>query len=208
MDLMSYSRMDDRVEINEAFADSLQSMEALVLTLGNQSSSSSSSSQLDRCTAMADNTVKKFKKFIGALDRVGHARFRRAPLQSQAMAESSPSPAASPPPMPTPPPPNFPHMSLTLDFTKPTPVAPPAGKIAGNGKFIDENFSISPPISGNSSFLSSITADGSVSNGRGTSSLFLSRTASGGRPPLLSAAKKKCHGSSASGCRCHCSKKK
>ncbi|ONK81471.1 uncharacterized protein A4U43_C01F29480 [Asparagus officinalis] len=77
IDLINFSKMDDRITIKEAAIASLQSMEALVLILSHQSSSSS----LFDCLAITDNTVSKFKKFINALDQTGHARFRRDPVQ-------------------------------------------------------------------------------------------------------------------------------
>ncbi|ONK60320.1 uncharacterized protein A4U43_C08F16970 [Asparagus officinalis] len=167
VDLMNFSKMDDQLAIKEAAIANLQSMQALVLTLSHQSSSSSSFD----CSAITDNTVSKFNKFINALDRKGYARFRRSLVQTSTESSSPPRspmtvgrPALIPPPAVSSPP-----QGLTLDFTNPNP--PPAGKITGKGQITNDSFSISPPISGNSSFLSLITADGSVSNGKG-SSLF------------------------------------
>ncbi|XP_020258206.1 probable WRKY transcription factor 11 [Asparagus officinalis] len=167
VDLMNFSKMDDQIAIKEAVIAILQSMEALVLTLSHQSSSSSSFG----CSAIIDNTVSKFKKFINALDQTGHARFRRGPVQPPTESSSlsrSPVIVARPaliPPLAV----SFLSRGLTLDFTNPNP--PPTDKITGKGRFTDDPFSISPLISGNSSFPSLITADGSVSNGKG-SSLF------------------------------------
>ncbi|KAJ6435893.1 hypothetical protein OIU84_001004 [Salix udensis] len=68
-----------------------------------------------------------------------------------------------------------------------------------------------------SSFLSSVTADGSVSDGKqgGSSSLFGNQARSTGKPPLSSTHLKKCHDHnlstgkiSSSGGSCHCSKKR
>ncbi|CBI24014.3 unnamed protein product, partial [Vitis vinifera] len=71
----------------------------------------------------------------------------------------------------------------------------------------------------NSSFMSSITGDGSVSNGKQGSSLFLAPApaVSAGKPPLSSSCRKRCHehdhsddisGKYSSSGRCHCSKRR
>ena len=102
--------------------------------------------------------------------------------------------------------------SMTLDFSK-----APSGYYGSK----DAGYSVS---GGSSSFLSSVTGDGSVSNGRvggGSSSLMLPPppSASCGKPPLASGAgagpKRKCHDhahsenvAGAAGGRCHCSKRR
>ncbi|CAL1353002.1 unnamed protein product [Linum trigynum] len=126
---------------------------------------------------------------------------------------------------PTPPPPvaasSFVQsQSLTLDFTKPN-------IFGSNSKSVELEFAKdSFSCSSNSSFLSSaITGDGSVSNGKLGSSIFLSPpTASAGKPPLSSApySKKRCRehdhsedlsgrfsgSTTTSGGKCHCSKRR
>ncbi|XP_054793563.1 probable WRKY transcription factor 17 [Prosopis cineraria] len=104
--------------------------------------------------------------------------------------------------------------SLTLDFTKPN-------ILSSNTKSLELEFSKETfSVSSNSSFMSSaITGDGSVSNGKQGSSIFLTPaapTVSGsGRPPLSTVpTKKRCHdhrehsddlsGSS----KCHCAKRR
>ncbi|KAK4277077.1 hypothetical protein QN277_015129 [Acacia crassicarpa] len=103
--------------------------------------------------------------------------------------------------------------SLTLDFTKPNILSSNAKPL--ELEFSKETFS----VSSNSSFMSSaITGDGSVSNGKQGSSIFLTPTAptvsGNGKPPLSTVSKKRCHdhrehsedlsGSS----KCHCSKRR
>ncbi|XP_008799447.2 WRKY transcription factor WRKY51-like [Phoenix dactylifera] len=214
VDLMGYSKMDDQIAIQEAAAAGLRSMEHLIFQLSHHKSP-----QLD-CREIADVTVSKFKKVISILNRTGHARFRRGPTAAQApqilthapipLQAQQPQPAA---PLPPPPPPQ----TLTLDFTKPNPgTYPPVieGGETATSQYTKESFSMSTPMpSANSSFMTSITGDGSVSNGKQGSSLLLHPVApSAGKPPLSSSYKKKCHEHAhseyASGCRCHCSKRR
>ncbi|CAA6671125.1 unnamed protein product [Spirodela intermedia] len=164
------------------------------------------------CREIADFTVTKFKKVISLLNRTGHARFRGSAATPASSAPSSAGAAArraspatpsfsapvttdlnfapvSPPVKPAP-------AFLALDFTKPSPVAQKGGEMTVASQFSKETFSISPPMSStNSSFLSSITGDGS--------------------PPLSSSYKRKCPAHSdisgkhsGSSGRCHCSKKR
>ncbi|KAE8056730.1 hypothetical protein FH972_013475 [Carpinus fangiana] len=97
-----------------------------------------------------------------------------------------------------------PQTAFTLDFAKPKTTP---------------ELSASPPMSSTtSSFLSSITGDGSVSNGKQGSSLLVAPTPtiSACKPPLSSSHKRKCpvdHSVSAAGKipssdRCHCSKRR
>lgn len=110
--------------------------------------------------------------------------------------------------------------SLTLDFTKPNNILTSNNTKSLELEFSKETFS----VSSNSSFMSSaITGDGSVSNGKQGSSIFLTpaaptTAASGGKPPLSTGphGKKRCHdhrdhhhsddvsGSS----KCHCVKRR
>ncbi|CAM0904967.1 unnamed protein product [Alopecurus aequalis] len=209
MDLMGrYGRADEQVAIQEAAAAGLRGMEHLILQLSRTGTSESSPSgaaeqgqqQVD-CREITDMTVSKFKKVISILNhRTGHARFRRGPVvaQSQGPSVSEPAPvrAASL------------SRSMTLDFSK---------AASGYGSK-DAGYSVS---AASSSFMSSVTGDGSVSNGRaGGSSLMLPPppSASCGKPPLASAGagpKRKCHDhahsenvAGASGGRCHCSKRR
>ncbi|KAE8774851.1 WRKY transcription factor 10 [Hordeum vulgare] len=222
MDLIGgYGRADEQVAIQEAAAAGLRGMEHLILQLSRTGTSESSpvgsseapeqgKQQVD-CREITDMTVSKFKKVISILNhRTGHARFRRGPVvaQSQGPAVSEPAPVRA-----------SSSRSMTLDFTK-----------ASSGYGNDPGFSVS---AASSSFMSSVTGDGSVSNGRGGgSSLMLPPppSASCGKPPLASSVastgagagagqKRKCHDHAhsenvaggkygASGGRCHCSKRR
>ncbi|WRX34222.1 WRKY domain - like 10 [Theobroma cacao] len=239
VDLISFPKMDDQKAIQEAASQGLKSMEHLICLLSHQSN------QVD-CTDLADITVSKFKKVISLLNRTGHARFRRGPIQSSSSSSSpssssaalyvpnshktralTPAPAATsatinPAPVAAPviTPASFvqsqPH-SLTLDFTKPSLFS--SNTKSTELEFTKESFS----VSSNSSFMSSaITGDGSVSNGKQGSSLFLAPApaVSAGKPPLSSAPyKKRCHEhdhsedvsgkfSGSGNGKCHCSKRR
>ncbi|CAN1825398.1 Probable WRKY transcription factor 11 [Linum perenne] len=166
-------------------------------------------------TDIAEHTVSRFKKVISLLNRTGHARFRRVPptvpaAHSRAIIQVNPVPVPSSYVQTQP-------QSLTLDFTKPTRFTPNSKSV--ELEFTKDSFS----GSSNSSFMSSaITGDGSVSNGKLGSSIFLSPpTASAGRPPLSSApySKKRCHEhvhseemsgnfSGSNSGKCHCSKRR
>ncbi|XP_022731890.1 probable WRKY transcription factor 17 [Durio zibethinus] len=227
LDLMSFPKMDDQTAIQEAASQGLKSMEHLIRLLSHQSN------HVD-CTDVADLTVSKFKKVISLLNRTGHARFRRGPIQSSSSSSSPSSSSASltvpnshknlsliPAPIATPAaaPVSFVQsqpQSLTLDFTKPSLFS--ANTKSTEFEFTKESFS----VSSNSSFMSSaITGEGSVSNGKQGSSLFLTPkpAVSAGKPPLSSSYKKRCHehdhsdnfsgkfSGSING-KCHCSKRR
>ncbi|MQM09558.1 hypothetical protein Taro_042433 [Colocasia esculenta] len=242
VDLMGYSKMEEQMAIQEAAAAGIHSMEHLVCQLSHQSQHHRAPQQLD-CREIADFTVSKFKKVISLLNRTGHARFRRGPTA----APAAPFPAAAPRPAVASSSSSPPALSsflnavpavplaqvapapqaaqaLTLDFTKPVPRVCKGGEGTVTSQLSKDSFSISPPMSStNSSFMSSITGDGSVSNGKQGSSLLLTSVAaavpsaalSAGKPPLSSSFKKRCHGHSdvsgkhsVSGGRCHCSKRR
>nr|WCL15236.1 WRKY11 [Iris laevigata] len=197
VDMMCYAKMDDQMAIQEAATAGIRSMERLISQLNHQNS------QYD-CRDIADHTVSKFKQMISIMNRTGHARFRRGPAVTQ--------PEESRPPM-------RPPQALTLDFTKPKFAA---GSDAPNGNGSSSFSMLTPMSSANSSFLSSITGDGSVSNGKIGPFLALppippSTGVSAGKPPLSSSFnKKKCNGHAHSegvagkysGGRCHCPKRK
>ncbi|KAF2302807.1 hypothetical protein GH714_008527 [Hevea brasiliensis] len=244
VELMSFTKMEDQMAIQEAASQGLKSMEHFIRLMSHQSNH-----HVD-CTDLTDLTVSKFKKVISLLNRTGHARFRRGPVQSSSSSLSlssaptgsasrsqnlnqTPSHVTAPatvhqapvvhsvtaPQVPIAAPTSFVQsqpQSLTLDFTKPS-------IFSSNGRnseleFTKESFS----VSSSSSFMSSaITGDGSVSNGKQGSSIFLAPAVSGGKPPLSSGPynKKRCHehdqsddmsgkfSGSASG-KCHCSKRR
>ncbi|XP_057511651.1 probable WRKY transcription factor 17 [Actinidia eriantha] len=216
VDLLGFPKMDEQMAIQEAASAGLKSMEHLIRLISHQSQQIQNPSNQFDCRELTDFTVSKVKKSISVLNRTGHARFRRGPpLPPPSPSDSVPdppptltlAPAAAPEAPAT-----FPqskHPPLTLDFTKPNPSS-------------KESFSLSQPMSSaNSSFLSSITGEGSVSNGKQGSSLFLAPSAptvSAGKPPLSgSSGRKRCHehdhsdgfsGKVSGSGRCHCTKKR
>ncbi|XP_028751388.1 probable WRKY transcription factor 17 [Neltuma alba] len=228
VDLVGLPRkMEEQMAIQEAASAGLKSMEHLVRLLNSSQSSVSDNNphRLD-CTHLTDMTVSKFKQVINLLNRTGHARFRRAPSNNPNPRSSSSSPSAAPA-LPNPSQSN--HLALnsaqsshsqglTLDFAKPCKVktAPlkPSTELSGS-QYSKDTFSISPPMSTtSSSFMSSITGDGSVSDGKIGPSLFPPPApVSAGKPPLSSSHRKRCHDSafhektSSSG-HCHCSKRR
>lgn len=185
----------------EAAAAGLRSLEQLVSSLSSQAAAphKAAAQQLPQPQPfgeIADQAVSKFRKVISILDRTGHARFRRGPVESPAAA---PPVVAAPAPAPAPLPAALAHVapvsaapgsqpqSLTLDFTKPNLAMSAATSVTST------------------SFFSSVTAgEGSVSKGR---SLM-----SAGKPPLSGHKRKPCAGAhseaTAGGSRCHCSKRR
>lgn len=234
VDLLSYARIEEQVAIQEAGAAGLRSMEHLIHRLSDHRSLQ----QLD-CRDIADVTVSKFKKFISVLNRTGHARFRRGPTASPPPpAEPEPEPVASvaktlaltPVPLRNKPPghpllpvpvPSQAQARTALDFTKLTPAS--ASETSPPSRFNKEYLSISTPISpATPSFVSSVTGDGSLSNGRfGAASSLLPPPVSAGKLPIVSAAvDRRCHDHAHAhsehavgkcgvpGARCHCSKRR
>ncbi|XP_047323744.1 probable WRKY transcription factor 17 [Impatiens glandulifera] len=117
--------------------------------------------------------------------------------------------------------------SLTLDFTKSKISCSEVKLEMGLPKQVprEPRFSLSPPpMSANSSFMSTITGDGSVSNGKmgpfilTMNPLPMMMANPIGKPPLSSVNRKRCHDHENSGfslgvpaagpVRCHCAKKK
>ncbi|XP_020091294.1 WRKY transcription factor WRKY51-like isoform X2 [Ananas comosus] len=217
--------------IQEAAAAGIRSVERLIAQISRQQESAPAPAPAPvDCREIADFTVAKFRKLISVLNRTGHARFRRGPSAPVEEEDEEEPPLrtltlAPNPPKPSPSPGKGPAtgLALSLDF----------GKAIGIGAG-EESFSIS---SANSSFLSSITGDGSVSNGRqggaaSSSSLLFAppssaSAAAAGKPPLMSSSpliKKRCHGHGhghghahaedvagkygVNGGRCHCSKRR
>ncbi|KAL5559396.1 hypothetical protein UlMin_035607 [Ulmus minor] len=93
VELMGFPKMDDQKAIQEAASQGLKGMEHLIRILSHQNQNGQAS-QMD-CTDLADVTVSKFKKVISLLNRTGHARFRRAPVQSNSSSASPPSSSSS-----------------------------------------------------------------------------------------------------------------
>uniref|UniRef100_A0A5B7BL89 Putative WRKY transcription factor 17 n=1 Tax=Davidia involucrata TaxID=16924 RepID=A0A5B7BL89_DAVIN len=234
VELIGFSKMDEQIAIQEAGSAGLKSMEHLIRLISHQSQQNQPLSQL-YCRELTDFTVSKFKKVISILNRTGHARFRRGPACPPPHHSSSTSSSLSIPLSqtqtlalaPTPgavPPASFVHVQsqpqmLTLDFTKPNVLnsnSKSSEMVSTTSQFTKESFSMS---SANSSFMSSITGEGSVSNGNQGSSLFLApaQAVSAGKPPLSVPYKKRCrdhdHSDDISGKNsgsggCHCTKKR
>ncbi|KAG7024515.1 putative WRKY transcription factor 11 [Cucurbita argyrosperma subsp. argyrosperma] len=241
VDLVSFPKIDDQMVIQEAASQGLKSMEHLIRLLSQKKTSNHGD-----CSDLTDATVLKLKKAISLLNRTGHARFRRGPVsfsfsspisgsfphlsvpQDQTMS-LAPSLFTSPATISAPPQANIVSaaanlpqsqpQSLTLDFTRPNILNPnPKGT---DLEFSKETFSVSSSSPLKSS---AITGDGSGSNGKVGTALFLAPapTASGGKLPLSAeACKKKCHeqdhsedlsgiisGSKSGSGKCHCSKKR
>ncbi|KAA8525767.1 hypothetical protein F0562_007622 [Nyssa sinensis] len=234
IEFIGFRKMDEQIAIQEAGSAGLKSMEHLIRLISNQSQPNQPSTQLD-CRELTDFTVSKFKKVISILNRTGHARFRRGPTcpphHSSSFSSSqsetltlAPTTVALPPS--TGPPASFIQsqpQTLTLDFTKPNMLNsnPKSSEmVSTTNQFMKDSFSISPPMSSaNSSFMSSITGEGSVSNGK----LFLAPVpaVSEGKLPLSVPYKKRCrdhdhdhdHSNDISGNNsgsggCHCTKKR
>ncbi|KAL0327641.1 UNVERIFIED_CONTAM: putative WRKY transcription factor 11 [Sesamum angustifolium] len=234
VELLGYQNLNEQMAVQETASAGLKSVEHLIRAVSQRNQ------QLD-CREITDFTVSKFRKVISILNRTGHARFRRAPVlpqpESPALAQvgcpnqrtgstqpqnpdsrfdqpltlnlfsvSSATAAEGTPPAAQP---------LTLDFTKPS-ASSGKDKSEVMGK---EGLSLSAALStsGNSSstFVSTITGEGSVSNGKGGSpSMLLAPTFSAGKPPLSG---KRCRehdhsdnisGKTSGSSRCHCKKRK
>lgn len=239
VELLGYTNLNEQMAIQEAATAGLKSMDHLIRAVSNQQQQQQQNQHLD-CREITDFTVSKFRKVISILNRTGHARFRRAPVQSRPLAPEfttvqyqnvtsgsnqpqiyhpqplslfslapTPAPAQTQAPAAVKP--------LTLDFTKPgASMGKDGGEVIGKEAF---NLSAAVSTSGNSSstFVSSITGEGSVSNGKGGSPpMFLAPSVpavSAGKPPLSG---KRCrehdHSDNVSGktsgsSRCHCKKR-
>lgn len=185
--------------IQEAASAGIKSMEHLIFALSNQTQQSH---QLD-CREITSFTVAKFKQVISMLNRTGHARFRRGPTSSPS---SYPVPVRSVPQEP---------QKLNLDFvnSKSPPKAESKNDLSLGSQYSKDSLSSGTTTS---SFVSSVTADGSVSDGKqgGSSSLFGAHPRPTGKPPLSSIHRKKCHDHTlstskiSSGGSCHCSKRR
>ncbi|KAJ7955862.1 WRKY transcription factor [Quillaja saponaria] len=221
VDLLGNWKMEeDQMAIQEAASAGLKSMQHLIHVLsqqGHQNHHNNHHLNQPDCKDITDFTVSKFKQVINLLNRTGHARFRRGPSgNSSPSSVSAPSTSLSLNAVQVNHQQQNPVQSLTLDFSKPNPTA----ELSTNHQYSKESFSISPPMSSTtSSFLSSVTGDGSVSNGKQGSSLIVTPapTISTGKPPLASSHKRKCHdpalsggvsGKISSSGRCHCAKRR
>ncbi|QCD99654.1 probable WRKY transcription factor 11 [Vigna unguiculata] len=228
VELMGFPKIDDQKAIQEAASEGLKGMEHLIRILSHQPSHLN--------TDLTDVTVSKFKKLISLLNRTGHARFRRAPVQPQVQPPEpvqtpepiqTLAPAHNPPSAPLHlPPPQTANLSLPALFASPAPVHHASGSVTldftkphnalrnSKAKSVELEFSKETfSVSSNSSFMSSaITGDGSVSNGK----IFLAPpppppATAAGKPPTF---KKRClehreHSDDVSGSgKCHCVKRR
>lgn len=226
IDVLGFSKMEDQTAIQEAVSAGLKSMEYLIRVLSNHGPSSSSFSvqaQMD-CREVTDFTVSKFKQVSHILSRTGHARFRRGPAKP-ASVDGSQSKSVNPVRSPV-----KSETGLTMDFRKTSLGKSKSNPFASNttdsrselsvaSQHSKECFSISPPMSSTSSFMSTITGDGSVSNGKQGSKIVAppAPAISAGKPPLSSSYRKRCHDNAFSGNvtrktssmgGCHCSKRR
>ncbi|XP_051151570.1 probable WRKY transcription factor 17 [Andrographis paniculata] len=228
VELLGYANINEQTAIHEAASAGLKSMEHLIRTVSQKNQQQPQQCEKIDCREITDFTVSKFRKMISILNRTGHARFRRAPVQpapqppAVTAVKSYPPKNSVPQPLslfslsPAPPAPAVP--TLALDFTKQGPSVGKDGvEITGKEGF---GLSTAMSTSGNSSstFVSSITAEGSVSNGKGGSpKMFMPPPAvaiSSGKPPLSG---KRCRehdqsdelsGKTSGSSRCHCKKRK
>ncbi|KAM7507122.1 hypothetical protein LguiA_017575 [Lonicera macranthoides] len=233
--MMSNYRNDtfvNKVEDNavQEAASGLQSVEKLIKMLSNSEQNQGSSSSMEDlemdCRSVATVAVTKFKKVISLLNRTrtGHARFRRAPVPTTAVANSAQNNNYNT---------EIKEPNEVISETKvycPTPIqqVPLIVQYQPENHLLKESgsktisFAYSPAISRANSFVSTLT--GESDSKRPGSSAFqicnLSRNVSSDKPPLSSSTtslKRKCSssGTAASGkCsggssgRCHCSKRR
>ncbi|THU62338.1 hypothetical protein C4D60_Mb01t04090 [Musa balbisiana] len=109
---MGHLKMDGQMEVQEAAAAGLRSLERVVFHLSHQQSPWD-------CREITDQTIAKFKKVISALNRTGHARFRRGPAQPAFSTEAEEAPAVHYHALARPPLPPAAVATLNLDSTKP-----------------------------------------------------------------------------------------
>ncbi|KAK6781582.1 hypothetical protein RDI58_019378 [Solanum bulbocastanum] len=213
VDLLNYSNMNEQLAIQEAASAGLKSMDNLIRFVSFQQQQNQTV-QPD-CREITDFTVSKFRKVISILNRTGHARFRRSPVQitDDSCTVLTLSPLTTPaeeilPAVKAPvivPVEKYQSKELTLDYTK--------RKV---GKSIGCEAVPVASSTTSSSFMSTITGEGSVSNGKVFSSMNLPPRppVSSGKPPI---AGKRCRdhdlsdefsGRTTSSGKCHCKKRK
>ncbi|KAL6578577.1 WRKY transcription factor [Orobanche minor] len=219
IELLGYPNPNEQAAVRESTSAGIISMEHLNRAVSSQH-------QPPDCRGTADFMLSRFREVISAPNRTGHARFRRAPAQPQTQS----------PPLPTPLPCSI-QMSgsirprtLNLFSVSPDSAAAQPSDIDFTKSYgfsvkdksdptSKEGLSLSAAVStsGNScpTLMSTITSDGSFSNGRGlSSSTFPAPVISSGKPPLSG---KRCrerdHSDGISGkasvsSPCYCTKKK
>lgn len=144
-ELFGYSRnQNGEMAIREAAAAGLKSMDDLIRAVLKQNQ------QMD-CREITDSAVSKFRTGISMFNRTGHARFRRAQVQTELTQATSP-----------------PQKTLNLFSGSLEPSAALGGFVKDSGEVMDKEwFSLSTSGNSSSTLLSSITGEGSVSNGKG-----------------------------------------
>lgn len=175
-----FANLKKQVAVQEAAVAGIKSMEHII--------------QISNQRETSDFVVSRFKKTIPIGNRTGHARFRRTPAQFQLQNPESDQ-----------------HVTLSLFSGASDPAAEAAQPFTvdffkGSACNFGENKSeetckAEASTSGNSSsaFASTITGEGSVSNGKS----LLSALISAGKPPLSG---KRCRGHDSSD-NCHCKKR-
>ncbi|XP_075488933.1 putative WRKY transcription factor 17 [Primulina tabacum] len=147
-ELYGYSRnQNEEMEIQEAASSGLKSMDDFSRAV------SKKNQQMD-CREITHSTMSKFRKVISMLNRTGHARFRRATVQPELTQTPSPP------------------KTLELFSGSIEPAATIGGFVKDTGEVMDKEwFSLSTSGNSSSTLLSSITGEGSVSNGKGVGSV-------------------------------------
>lgn len=138
-----YSRnQNEEMAIQEAASAGLKSMDDFIRAV------SKKNQQID-CRQITDSTVSKFRTVISMLNRTGHARFRRATVQPELTQTPSPP------------------QTLELFSGSLEPAATIGGFVKDTSEVMGKEwFSLSTSGNSSSTLLSSITGEGSVSNGK------------------------------------------
>ncbi|KAI4316207.1 hypothetical protein L6164_024209 [Bauhinia variegata] len=251
VELLSFPKMDEQKAIQEAASEGLKGMEHMIRLLSHQSNQMDCADLTDVTVSKFKKLISLLNRTGRARFRRGPVHsspststspppssasapaasaflsqsqnLNLSPVQFNSPATVSPAPIVNPgtvhhAPINTPSSfvPTL-SQSLTLDFTK-------SNILSSNTKSLELEFSKETfSVSSNSSFMSSaITGDGSVSNGKQGSSLFLTPaapTVSGGKPPLSAPSfKKRCYdhrehsddisGKLSGSSKCHCIKRR
>ncbi|KZV24782.1 putative WRKY transcription factor 11-like [Dorcoceras hygrometricum] len=142
---LGYSRnQNEEMAIPEAAAAGLKTMDDLIRAVSKQNQ------QMD-CRGITDSAVSTFRTVMSNFNRTGHARFRRAPVQPELAQGHSP-----------------PHTLELLSGSREPPATALGGLGKGSGEVMDKEwFCLSTSGNSSSTPLSSITGEGSVSNGKG-----------------------------------------
>ncbi|CAN4075770.1 unnamed protein product [Withania somnifera] len=215
VDLLGYSNMNEQLALQAAASAGLKSMDHLIRFISHQQQVNQTV-QPD-CRELAEFTVSNFKKVISILNRTGHARFRRSHVHISPVEETPPQ-TAQPPPTPLLPSSTVvgSKAALTLDFTKQKVKSLSCEAIPKDALSLSTRMSKASSTT-SSSFMSTITGEGSVSNGKQFSSMSLPPrppASSSGKPPIAGKRYRdhdlsdELSGRSSSSGKCHCKKRK